>query len=177
MLCGMFCAASPRHICSNVKTFLQGHCLHGKFGCLSCTSKHCSLHIHIWAIPESSSWAGTQSPEAEEKHKSCQAYATLGSQSQKCWKRSAWTMHECHAVCCTDSKAGENRLSLHRGRLECVGVERESEPAQPSIHPCRLSCCFQLCRGLVCSVQLKLCTEMKLWAAAAQSQKARTGPC
>lgn len=43
MLCGMLSAASPRRICSNARTFLQGHCLHDNFGCLSCTSNHSAL--------------------------------------------------------------------------------------------------------------------------------------
>lgn len=175
-LCGMFSAASPRHICSNARTFLQGHCLHDNFGCLFCTSNHSVLQIHIRVVPESSSWAGTQSPETK-----VQTLLALCNPWFPKARRSAGTAApgpcmKCYAVHCKDSKAGENRLSLHQGRLECVGGE-ESEPAQASIHPCKSSCGFQLCKGLISSVQLNHCSEMKLWAAAAQSCVARTGPC
>lgn len=55
LLCGMLSAASPRqsnkgHFCSR-----QGHCcrgtLHGKFGCLSCTSNHSAFEGSTSANP------------------------------------------------------------------------------------------------------------------------------
>lgn len=176
MLCGMLSAASPRRVCSNARTFLQGHCLHGKFGCLSCTSNHSALCTSIFELYLKA--AAELGLKVQRQRKGTNPASPVVPRA----RRSTGTTvpgpcTKCYAIHCMDSKAGENRLSLHTGRLECVGVEREGEPAKPSIHPCKPFWCFQLCRGLVCSVQLNLCTEMKLWAAVAQSCAARTGPC
>lgn len=179
MLCGMLSAASPRHICSNARMFLQGHCLHDNFACLSCTSNHSALctstfELHLKTAAElglkAQRWRKDANPASHMQLLVPRA------------RRSAGTVvpglcRKCYAVHCMDNKAGENSLPLHRRRLECVGVERERvcEPEQPSTPHLRMpSCCFQFYRG---SVQLNLCIEMRLWAAAAQSWAAEQGPC